>query len=138
MTTILSHDAFHASVGHAFDELLAQEQLARLPAESVLRVLQTIPQPLLLQALALTQAAARPQPRPRRKVMRGAKVLRDGICLLEVQVREIGEDGCRIWTRRPEEVPSRFTLRIVGFEGQKSCDVRRRFGEELELRFLSR
>jgi hypothetical protein len=138
MTTLLSQDAFHDSVGHAFDELLAVEQMSRLPAESVLRVLQTIPHPLLLQALALTQTAARPQPKPRRKMLRGARVIQNGVYILEIQVRELGEDGCRVWTRRPEDVPERFTLRIVGIEGVKNCEVRRRFGEELELRFLSR
>lgn len=138
LTSLFSHDTFHTSVGHAFDELLAQEQLSRLPDENLLRVLQTIPQPLLLQALALTKTSARPQPKPRRKMLRGAKVLQNGVCLLEVQVRELGEDGCRVWTRRPEDVPERFTLRIVGFEGLKNCAVSRRFGEELELRFLSR
>lgn len=138
MTSVLSHDAFHASVGYAFDELLAQEQLARLPAESVLRVLQTIPQPLLLQALAIAQTAQRPQPKPRRKVLRGAKVMQEGVCVTEVQVRELGEDGCRVWTRTPDAVPERFTLRIVGVDGEKHCKVASRAGEELDLRFFPR
>ena len=135
--TLLSHDAFHASVGHAFAELLAMEQISRLPAESVLRVMQTIPEPLLLQALALSQAAARPQPKPRRKVLRGGKVMRGGAVILEVQLREIGEDGGLIWTRWPDEVPEQFSLRIIGFDGEKRCCVAKRMGEEIDVRFLT-
>lgn len=51
MTTLLSHEAFHADVGHAFNELLALHQLSILPADSRLRVLQSLPPALLREAL---------------------------------------------------------------------------------------
>ena len=40
MTTVLSHEAYHHSVGWAFGELLVLEQMSQLPPDSVLRVLQ--------------------------------------------------------------------------------------------------
>jgi hypothetical protein len=142
MTTVLSHDAFHHSVGHAFGELFVLEQISQLPPENVLRILQTIPEPLLRRALA---GCGGPAPQageaegrafPRRKVLRGAKVLCEGRVLLEVQLRDISEGGCRIWTRRLSEVPDHFTIRIVGIAGERACDVRWRSEEELGVRFL--
>ena len=135
MTTVLSHDAFHASVSHAFGELLVLEQMSQLPPESVLRVLQSIPRALLEQALSAPEPE-RPVA-PRRKVLRGGKVLLGGALILEVQLREIGADGGLIWTRRPDEVPDQFSLRIVGIDGEKRCRVAKRAGEEIEVRFLS-
>jgi hypothetical protein len=135
MTTILSHDAFNASISHAFGELLVLEQISQLPPESVLRVLQSFPRALLEQALA------EPEPQrpaaPRRKVLRGGKVMLGGAVILEVQLREIGEDGGLIWTRWPDEVPEQFSLRIVGIDGEKRCRVAKRAGEEIDVRFLN-
>jgi hypothetical protein len=142
MTTVLSHDAFHHSVGHAFGELFVLEQISQLPPENVLRILQTIPEPLLRQALAGSvesaprAAEAERRDLRRRKVLRGAKVLRAGRVLLEVQLRDISEGGCRIWSRRLSEVPDHFTIRIVGIPGERACEVRWRSGEELGVRFL--
>jgi hypothetical protein len=142
MTTVLSHEAFHHSVGHAFGELFVLEQISQLPPENVLRILQTIPEPLLRRAL---EGCGGPAPQageaegrafPRRKVLRGAKVLCEGRVLLEVQLRDISEGGCRIWTRRLSEVPDHFTIRIVGIAGERACDVRWRSEEELGVRFL--
>ena len=65
MTSLLSHEAFHESVGHSFDELLMLDQMSRLPAESIARVLQSIPEPLLQQAMASRQGAAAGGARPR-------------------------------------------------------------------------
>lgn len=145
MTTVLSHEAFHASVGHAFGELLVMEQISQLPPDSILRILQTIPEPLLREALAgcaaavpqALEAAGERRAFPRRKVLRGGQLLREGRLLLEVQLRDISEGGCRIWTRRPEQVPDRFTIRIVGVEGDRPCEVRWRSEEELGVRFVS-
>lgn len=145
MTTVLSHEAFHASVGHAFGELLVMEQISQLPPDSILRILQTIPEPLLREALAgcaaavpqALEAAGERRAFPRRKVLRGGQVLREGRLLLEVQLRDISEGGCRIWTRSPEQVPDRFTIRIVGVEGDRPCEVRWRSEEELGVRFVS-
>jgi hypothetical protein len=142
MTTVLSHDAFHHSVGHAFGELFVLEQISQLPPENVLRILQTIPEPLLRQALAGSvesaprAAEAERRDLRRRKVLRGAKVLRAGRVLLEVQLRDISEGGCRIWSRRLSEVPDHFTIRIVGIAGDRACEVRWRAEEELGVRFL--
>lgn len=142
MTRVLSHEAFHHSVGHAFGELFVLEQISQLPPENVLRILQTIPEPLLRRAL---EGCGGPAPQageaegrafPRRKVLRGAKVLCEGRVLLEVQLRDISEGGCRIWTRRLSEVPDHFTIRIVGIAGERACEVRWRSEEELGVRFL--
>lgn len=145
MTTVLSHEAFHASVGHAFGELFVLEQISQLPPDSILRILQTIPEQLLREALAggapavpqAPEAAGERRAFARRKVLRGGQVMREGRLLLEVQLRDISEGGCRIWTRRPEQVPDRFTIRIVGIEGERPCEVRWRAGEELGIRFLA-
>jgi hypothetical protein len=143
MTTVLSHEAFHQSVGHAFGELFVLEQISQLPPESVLRILQTIPAPLLLRALAGCGTPSAPQAAQaerrafsRRKVLRGAQLLREGRLLLEIQLRDISEGGCRIWTRRLSEVPDHFTIRIVGIAGERACEVRWRSEEELGVRFL--
>lgn len=150
MTSILSHEAFDQSVGHAFGELFVLEQISQLPAESVLRILQSIPEPLLRHALEGCGTGRMPEARaeagagagherrafPRRKVLRGARVLSDGRLLLEVQLRDISEGGCRIWTRRQPDVPDRFTIRIVGIAGERACEVRWRSEEELGVRFL--
>ncbi len=143
MTTVLSHEAFHHSVGHAFGELFVLEQISQLPPENVLRILQTIPEPLLRRALAGCGAPSAPHAAQaerrefaRRKVLRGAKVLREGRVLLEVQLRDISEGGCRIWSRRLSEVPDHFTIRIVGIAGERACEVRWRSEEELGVRFL--
>jgi hypothetical protein len=87
MTTVLSHEAFHASVGHAFGELLVMEQISQLPPDSILRILQTIPESLLREALAGCGTPSAPQAAqaehrafPRRKVLRGAQLLREGGC----------------------------------------------------------
>ena len=69
-------------------------------------------------------------------MLRGARVVSGGRTLLEVQVREISESGCRIYCRTPKEVPERFVIQIVGFPGERPCEVRWRSGEELDLRFL--
>ena len=141
MTTVLSHEAYHHSVGWAFGELLVLEQMSQLPPDSVLRVLQSIPQPLLRHALASGEAAAEVKAErrasPRRKVLRGARVMVAGAAVAEVQVRDISEGGCRIWSRQPSCVPDRFTIRIVGFGGQRPCAVRWRAGEEIGVEFLS-
>jgi hypothetical protein len=142
MTTVLSHEAFHHSVGHAFGELFVLEQISQLPPENVLRILQTIPEPLLRRALvgcggpAPQAGEAEGRAFPRRKVLRGAKVLCEGRVLLEVQLRDISEGGCRIWTRRLSEVPDHFTIKIVGIPGERACEVRWRSGEELGVRFI--
>lgn len=156
MTTVLSHEAFHESVGFAFGELRVLEQMSQLPAESILRILQSIPAPLLLQALAGRHAvASKPRARsnshapqaapaekgerraaPRRKVLRGGQVIHAGT-VLEVQVRDISDGGCRIWSRRPSEVPDHFTIRIVGVSGERTCSVRWRSGEEIGVAFLA-
>ena len=145
MSTVLSHEAFHNSVGHAFDELVLLEQISQLPADSVLRILQSFPATLLQEALtgrtAPPQALAEPRERrsePRRKVLRGAQVLSPGRPLCHVQVRDISAGGCRIWSRTITEVPDRFTIRIVGVEGERRCEVRWRAGDELGVRFLGR
>jgi hypothetical protein len=145
MSSVLSHEAFHHSVGFAFGELLVLEQISQLPAESVLRVLKSIPEPLLQQALAGLGAAVPPdqddpaerRASPRRKVLRGGQVIQ-GQTILEVQVRDISEGGCRIWSRHPSAVPDHFTLRIVGVYGERHCEVRWRSDDELGLRFLNR
>ncbi len=145
MTTVLSHEAFHQSVGFAFGELLVLEQISQLPAESILRVLKSIPEPLLQRALASRNAAVPPVPElpgerrafPRRKVLRGGQLIcAGGSTVLEVQVRDISEGGCRIWSRNPSGVPDHFTIRIVGVYGERPCEVRWRSGEELGVRFL--
>ena len=147
MTTLLSHDTFHDSVGHAFNELLVLEQMSRLPADSVLRILQSIPKPLLQQALtglpvqaevAAPATGLREQRAfPRRKVLRGGRLMQDRPNgTMDVQVRDISEGGCRIGTRDTEAVADRFLLRIVGFEGERMCEVRWRNDQELGVRFL--
>lgn len=145
MSTVLSNEAFHQSVGFAFGELLVLEQISQLPAESILRVLQSIPEPLLQHALAGRNAAAQPvadlsgerRHSPRRKVLRGGQVIHDGgRSILEVQVRDLSEGGCRIWSRNPSSVPDHFTIRIVGVYGERPCEVRWRSGEELGVEFL--
>lgn len=157
MTTLLSHDVFHESVGHAFDELLVLEQISRLPMDGLLRVLQSIPEPLLLRALAGLRepAAAVPRPvaeapvplaeeaeeqrsHPRRKVLRGGRIVDERRnSALEVQITEISEIGCRIRSRQAPVLPPFFPLRIVGISGEKSCEVRWRNAEELGVRFLN-
>ena len=144
MSTVLSHDAFHESVGHAFNELLVLEQLSQLPPDAILRVLQSIPEALLRQALcaaALPQPAAKPEERrayPRRPVLRGGKlILNHGRTLLDVQVRDLSEGGCRIRTGNPALLPGTFTIRIVGLSGERPCEVRWRSEQELGVRFLN-
>lgn len=141
MTTVLSHEAYHHSVGQAFGELLVLEQISQLPPDSVLRVLQSIPEPLLRHALegcgAAAEAAGERRTFPRRKVLRGARVMVAGAAAVEVQVRDISEGGCRIWSRQPSCVPDRFTIRIVGIDGERPCTVRWRAGEDIGVEFLS-
>ena len=157
MTTLLSHEAFHESIGHAFDELLALEQISRLPMDGILRVLQSIPEPLLLRALAGLRepAAAVPPPaaeapvpvpvqedeqrsQPRRKVLRGGRIIDERRnSALEVQITEISDTGCRIRSREAAVLPPFFALRIVGIGGEKSCEVRWRNAGELGVRFLN-
>ena len=143
MSTVLSHEAFHESVGHAFNELVVLEQLSQLPPDAVLRVLQSIPEHLLRQALgaAAPQPDPAPQERrayPRRPVLRGGKlILNHGRNLLDVQVRDISEGGCRIRTGNPALLPDRFTIRIVGLSGERPCEVRWRSEQELGVRFLN-
>lgn len=144
MSTVLSHEAFHPSVGIAFDEMLVREQLSHLPADSVVRILQSIPEHLLRDALGRGSGpAAAPAERERRsetrrKVLRGAKVTSPGAPLREVQVRDISTGGCRIWSRSIASLPDRFTIRIVGVAGERRCEVRWRAGDELGVRFLVR
>ena len=144
MTTVLSHDTFHPSVALAFDELLLLAQISQLPEEAVLRMLQSFPEPLLRKALAAQAQPIRAvhegpgerRAEPRRKVLRGGRVMdQHGATLVEVQVREISESGCRIWSRTPAAVPDRFVIRIVGVDRQRQCEVRWREGEELGLSF---
>ena len=156
MTSLLFQDAFHASVGHAFDEMLLLEQMSRLPPDAILRILQSIPEPLLRHALETRAEQARapehpgavPRPVqrsapvekrafPRRKVLRGGRLMQhrpNGT--LDVQVRDISAGGCRIGTHAPSVVADRFLLRIVGFDGERDCEVRWRSEEELGVRFL--
>jgi len=150
MTSILSHDAFHESIAHAFSELLVLEQLSQLTPDSLLRVLQSIPKPLLRQALGEdaageevvvhAQQEAAPQDQrahPRRKVLRGGKLfLGHRGNTLDVQVRDVSDGGCRIGFRHPSLLPQRFTIRIVGFDGERDCEVRWRSEEELGVAFL--
>ena len=139
MSNLLSHEVYHPSIGDAFGELLVLEQISQLPPDSILRILQTIPAPLLRHALAGSgDAMEERRMETRRKVLRGAKVMCAGHLVLEVQLRDISEGGCRIWTRWPEEVPDRFTLRIVGEAGEMDCELRWRDGEEMGVRFLGR
>jgi hypothetical protein len=142
MSNVLSHEVYHPSVGHAFGELFVLEQISQLPPDSILRILQSIPEPLLRHALQAAQGAE-PQPAAeerraftRRKVLRGGQVMSGGRLRLEVQLRDISEGGCRIWTRTPSAVPERFTLRIVGIAGDRACELRWRDGEEMGVRFL--
>jgi hypothetical protein len=144
MSTVLSHEAFHPSVGFAFDELLLLEQMSRLPPDSIIRLLQSIPEPMLRDALAarapMADASAPRERRlePRRKVLRGARVTIPGEPVREVQVRDISTGGCRIWSRHIASLPDRFTIRIVGIAGERRCEVRWRYGEELGVRFRER
>jgi hypothetical protein len=139
MSSVLSHEVYHPSVGDAFGELFVLQQISQLPPESVLRILQTIPTPLLRQALkGCGAAAAERRAEPRRKVLRGAKVMHGGRLLLEVQLRDVSQGGCRIWTRRPEHVPERFSLLIVGEASERDCELRWRDGEEMGVRFRGR
>jgi hypothetical protein len=142
--TLLSHEAFHPSVALAFDELLLLAQISQLPEDAVLRILQSFPEPLLRQALAgigqpvraVHQGPGERRTEPRRKVLRGGRVMDEqGITRLEVQVREISHSGCRIWSRTPAAVPDHFTIRIVGFDRPRRCEVCWREGEELGLLF---
>jgi hypothetical protein len=142
--TVLSHEAFHPNVGLAFDELLLLAQLSQLPDDSVRRILQSIPEPLLREALTgrtaappvMLKADDERRSGPSRKVLRGARVIDgSGAILLDVQVREISEGGCRIWSRTPGAVPDEFTIRIVGIDHARRCAVRWREGEELGVCF---
>ena len=141
--TVLSHESFHPSVALAFDELLLLAQISQLPEDAVLRILQSFPEPLLRKALAgqgpiraVHEGPGERRAGTRRKVLRGGRVTDEhGATLLEVQVREISESGCRIWSRTPAAVPNRFVIRIVGFDHPRHCEVCWREGEELGLRF---
>jgi hypothetical protein len=136
MSSVLSHEVFDPSVGHAFGEMFVLEQISQLPDESVLRILQTIPDPLLQRAVEVRQPPPAAQGKGR-KVLRGAKIIAGGQLVMEVQVREIFAGGCRIWTRAPSSVPERFTIRIIGFPGEQHCKVHWRAGEELGLQFTA-
>jgi len=75
---------------------------------------------------------------PRRPVLRGGKlILNHGRNLLDVQVRDLSEGGCRIRTGNPALLPDRFTIRIVGLSGERPCEVRWRSEQELGVRFLN-
>ena len=154
--SVLSHGAFHQSIGFAFNEMVLLEQLSQLPPENILRVLQSIPRPLLERALAgqapadiplqhtpvaqwpeVPPSIAEQRRFPRQNVLRGAQVsFGRQHSVVNVQVLDLSEGGCRIGLDDPSRLPDLFSVRIVGVSGERSCEVCWRAAHELGVAFL--
>ncbi|MFN4143613.1 PilZ domain-containing protein [Aestuariivirga sp.] len=154
MTTVLSQEVFHEDVGHAFNELTILQQIGNLPADSLLRVLQSIPSPLLRKALekqegspaAALTAVTPPLPERddsnsrkdiRNRVLRGGKVIYNNRhSIMDAQVRDLSTSGCRIRVEHTGQLPTFFTMVITGVIGEKTCETRWRTDREVGVRFL--
>lgn len=155
MSTVLSHEAFHEDVGHAFNELRALQQIAELPTDSILRILKSIPSPLLRKALEAQEGvpdlalaasimaldASENDSETRRdlrnRVLRGGKVIYNNRhSLMDAQVRDLSSSGCRIRVASAAHLPAFFSMVITGVVGEKTCEVRWRSDCEVGVRFL--
>lgn len=147
MTSLFTHSGLEDCVGQTFAELSVLQQLAALPADSILRILQSIPPDLLREALPaagdrLETAAPPPggQERrdgPRLRTLRAARLILHGRrSTLDVELRDLSEEGCRIWTPTAALLPVRLAIQLEGMESTLDCELCWREGSEAGLRFL--
>jgi hypothetical protein len=74
----------------------------------------------------------------RHEVQRSARLILNGRRNgLDVQLRDISEDGCRIRTPNAALLPVRFGILIEGMAGEIACELRWRSGSEAGIRFLT-
>ncbi len=89
---------------------------------------------------APAQATANPAEKrrsTRHRTLRGAKIIfNNRISVVDAQVRDISDGGCRLRVATAAHLPQTFNLQISGMMGEKRCEVRWRHESELGVRFL--
>jgi hypothetical protein len=147
----------------AQNEALILQALRLLPAESLLRVLHSLPPALLRAALDVHggHQTHAPSPHPlttpapplpqvtstnpadkrgsaRHRTLRGAKIIfNNRVSVVDAQVRDISDGGCRIRVAAPAHLPATFLLQITGMPGEKRCEARWRTNSEIGVKFIA-
>lgn len=73
----------------------------------------------------------------RHRTLRGAKIIfNNRISVVDAQVRDISDGGCKLRVATAAHLPQTFNLQISGMSGERRCEVRWRHDSELGVRFL--
>jgi hypothetical protein len=115
------------------------ESLTALPADDAVRLLRTLDRGLLQQALATEdQPASGKRHAQRQRTLRAAKaVYNNRSCVVNCQIRDISNAGCKILISNSASLPKHFELQIAGIPETRLCEIRWRKTSEIGVKFIS-
>ncbi len=113
----------------------ALRALAHLPVDSLVRVLRSIHEDLLKQAL--TPDVSGKRGRTRQRTLRSGKIIYNNqTCIMDCQIRDVSEGGCRIRVGNTASLPRHFDIQISGMKERQLCEVKWRSPQEIGVEFI--
>ena len=122
-------------------EIVALEEdalrtLTSLPVDALVRVLRSVHEDLLKQALA-SEAGSEKRDQTRQRTLRSGKIIYNNqSCVVDCQIRDMSESGCRVRVASTVSLPKHFEMQITGLKEKRLCEVKWRSPQELGLHFI--
>lgn len=114
----------------------ALRQLTSLPVDALVRVLRSVHEDLLMQALA-SQGNSGKRSRARQRTLRSGKIVYNNqTCVMDCQIRDMSEGGCRVRVASTASLPRHFDIQITGMKERRLCEVKWRSPQELGVQFI--
>ena len=113
----------------------ALRMLTSLPVDALVRVLRSVHEDLLKQALAPNDSSKRS--RTRQRTLRSGKIIYNNqTCVMDCQIRDMSEGGCRVRVANTANLPRHFDIQITGRRERQLCEVKWRSPQELGVQFI--
>lgn len=114
----------------------ALRTLTSLPVDALVRVLRSVHEDLLKQALA-PEAGSEKRGHTRHRTLRSGKIIYNNqACVVDCQIRDMSESGCRVRVASTASLPKHFEIQITGLKEKRLCEVKWRSPQELGLQFV--
>ena len=118
------------------DELLLR--LQSLSAEAQIGVLRSMGREMLQAALDCPSSGSNRRSTARKKVLRTGKVIYNNkSCVVDCQVRDLSDTGCRIRVASSASLPRHFQIAILGTDRTRECEAMWRTAGEVGVQFLT-
>lgn len=119
------------------------DQLLTLSVEAQLRVLRSMNQDLLRQALPAAEEPStaadddNKRRQQRQRTLRPGKIIyHNRTCVADCQIRDVSATGARIRVASTSHLPNHFELVVAGVPQPHLCEVRWRSPIEMGLKFI--